>query len=157
MDTPTLSRFFGLHFVIPFILLGLVGVHILLLHSTGSKNPLTIKSKGDKVSFLPYFWFKDVFGFLLRFIFVYGIFFIRPESLVEYQKFIQANFLVTPSHIQPEWYFLAAYAVLRAIPRKLGGVIALASFVLILYILALGSNPANSRPNRFNSLGKLLF
>ena len=133
MDYPTLTRFFSLHFLVPFLILGLVMAHVLLLHERGSKNPLGLKSKGDKVLFTPYYGIKDLFGFFLYFFFV-CFFICFPEDFMEYQNFIEANALVTPTHIQPEWYFLGAYAVLRCIPKKLGGVVGLCLFVLVFFL-----------------------
>lgn len=140
MDYPTLSRFFRLHFLFPFILLALAGAHIVVLHETGSRNPLGIGSGRDKAIFYPYYLAKDTMGFLIVPGSLILLFFMLPWVFTEYQKFIPANSLVTPPHIQPEWYFLAAYAVLRAIPSKLGGVIALVAFVAILLILPVFAN-----------------
>lgn len=139
VNSATLVRFFSLHFLLPFVILFLVVIHIIFLHVTGSNNPLFIESKGDKVSFNPYFVYKDILGFVLSF-FVLIIFFIYYESFIESQNFIQSKSLVTPEHIQPEWYFLSAYAVLRSVPRKLGGVLLLLFFILILYFLPFFSN-----------------
>lgn len=139
VDYPTLRRFFRLHFIIPFIIRFFVVLHVLFLHNYGSNNPLYTSSHGDKVRFNPYFIYKDLLGYLIRF-FLLIIFLFYYESFIESQNFIQSNRLVTPEHIQPEWYFLSAYAVLRAVPNKLGGVVFLFSFVLILYFLPLISN-----------------
>lgn len=137
MDYPTLTRFFALHYLLPLIIVVVMLIHVLYLHETGSNNPLGVGRKGDKLGFHPYFSLKDVWGGLVGVGGVYFLFFQSPESFVEYQNFIPANFMVTPPHIQPEWYFLSAYAVLRAIPRKLGGVLALVGFVLVYYFLPL--------------------
>lgn len=146
VDYPTLTRFFALHYLLPFIILAFVFMHVIYLHETGSNNPLGLNTSGDKVPFFPYFLFKDVVGFIIRFILVYWVFMIMPEGFVEYQNFTQANSLITPTHIQPEWYFLSAYAVLRAIPNKLGGVLALVLFIVILYIfpMLVGKNVRNN-------------
>lgn len=135
VDYPTLTRFFRLHFLLPFILLFLVVIHVIFLHEKGSKKPVGVNSEGDKISFFPYFLIKDILGFIIRFLCIILVFFIFPEKFMEYQNYIQSKPLVTPTHIQPEWYFLSAYAVLRAVPKKLGGVIALLMFILILYTL----------------------
>lgn len=131
---PTLTRFFSLHFILPIVIAGFVLIHIILLHDTGSKNPLGLSSAGDKVPFHPYFTIKDVFGFRL----VLGLFFLIAICIPDYfgdpENYIEANPLVTPIHIQPEWYFLPAYAILRAIPKKLGGVIALLMSILVLFL-----------------------
>lgn len=136
MDYPTLTRFFSFHFLFPFILVVLVIIHLLFLHETGSLNPLGLKSKRDKVYFFPFFSKKDILGLILVIILIY-IFLVVPKKFMEYQKFLEAKALVTPTHIQPEWYFLPAYAVLRSIPKKLGGVVALVMFLLMLFFLPL--------------------
>jgi len=135
VDNATLTRFFTFHFVLPFIIAGLSIVHLLFLHQTGSNNPLGIKSNVDKIPFHPYFSFKDIFGFI---VILWGLFILallRPYLLGDTENFIPANPLVTPVHIQPEWYFLFAYAILRSIPNKLGGAIALVASIAILLIL----------------------
>jgi ubiquinol-cytochrome c reductase cytochrome b subunit len=134
VDYPTLTRFFSLHFLVPFVLLFFVILHLIFLHERGSKNPLGVSSKKDKIYFFPFFFLKDTFGFFTIF-FLFFVFFFRPRRFFEFQKFLEANPLVTPTHIQPEWYFLPAYAVLRAIPKKLGGVLALVSFIFILFFI----------------------
>merc|ERR1719402_863860 len=134
---PTLTRFFSFHFICPFIIAALVMIHLLYLHQTGSNNPLGSNSNIEKLPFHPYFTIKDLFGFL----FVLTLFFIfillEPYTLGDPENFIPANPLVTPVHIQPEWHFLLAYAILRSIPNKLGGVIALALSIAILFICPL--------------------
>ena len=134
VDNATLLRFFSLHFLIPFIILGIVIVHLVFLHETGSNNPLGLNSNFDKVLFHPYFSLKDIFGVIVLFIFFIIIIFYFPRLLGDPENFIPANSLVTPIHIQPEWYFLIAYAILRSIPNKLGGVIALAFSIVILCV-----------------------
>jgi len=136
---PTLVRFFSFHYLLPFILRGLVIIHLRYLHERGSNNPLGFQNV-DKLKFSPYFIFKDVLGFLIIG-YLYFFFILRfPWLLGDTENFIEANPLITPVHIQPEWYFLFAYAILRAIPNKLGGVIALLFSVLILYFLVFQSN-----------------
>jgi ubiquinol-cytochrome c reductase cytochrome b subunit len=134
VDNATLTRFFSLHFLLPFVVAGIRIVHLLFLHQTGSNNPLGIRSNFDKVFFHPYFSFKDIFGFIAMLSLLSYICFMAPWMLGDPENFIPANPLVTPVHIQPEWYFLIAYAILRSIPNKLGGVIALALSILILII-----------------------
>ena len=134
VDNATLIRFFSLHFILPFLIAGLSIVHLLFLHQTGRNNPLGLNSNFDKISFHPYFTSKDLFGFFVIFICLGGICFFYPWLLGDPENFIPANPLVTPVHIQPEWYFLMAYAILRSIPNKLGGVIALALSIIILII-----------------------
>ena len=134
VDNSTLVRFFSLHFILPFIILGIRGVHLLFLHQTGSRNPLGLNRNFDKISFHPYFSWKDLFGGFILIFSLILICFIRPWLLGDPENFLPANPLVTPVHIQPEWYFLMAYAILRSIPNKLGGVIALAISILILIV-----------------------
>jgi len=134
VDNATLTRFFTLHFLLPFVVLGAVGVHLLFLHQTGRNNPLGVSRNFDKVRFHPYFTFKDIFGFFLMLLLLTIICLWTPWILGDPENFIPANPLVTPVHIQPEWYFLMAYAILRAIPNKLGGVVALVISIAILII-----------------------
>lgn len=130
---PTLTRFFSLHYVFPFIIAVFVIFHLVFLHDTGSKNPLGIESEGDKIPFHPYFTIKDVAGFMIVLFTFFVIVVASPDYFGDPEKYLEANPLVTPVHIQPEWYFLPAYAILRAIPNKLGGVIALLLSILILF------------------------
>lgn len=132
VDNATLTRFFTFHFLLPFIVAALTIVHLLFLHQTGSNNPLGINANFDKIPFHPYFSFKDIFGFIIIIIFLFLLTIIDPYGLGDPDNFIPANPLVTPPHIQPEWYFLFAYAILRSIPNKLGGVIALVFSIAIL-------------------------
>ena len=134
VDNATLTRFFSLHFLLPFVIAGIRGVHLLFLHQTGRNNPLGINRNFDKISFHPYFSSKDLFGFFIIIILLIIICFFFPWTLGDPENFIPANPLVTPVHIQPEWYFLIAYAILRSIPNKLGGVVALAMSIIILII-----------------------
>nr|APD14860.1 cytochrome b [Anisolabididae sp. NS-2016] len=135
VNSATLTRFFMLHFLLPFIVLAFVMIHLLFLHQTGSNNPLGMNSNMDKIPFHPYFSFKDLFGFFILLFMLTFLSLITPYMLGDPDNFIPANPLVTPIHIQPEWYFLFAYAILRSIPNKLGGVIALAFSIAILFFL----------------------
>nr|UPX88510.1 cytochrome b [Tachina fera] len=135
VDNATLTRFFTFHFILPFIVLAATLIHILFLHETGSNNPLGINSNTDKIPFHPYFTYKDIVGFILMTMMLILLVLINPYLLGDPDNFIPANPLVTPIHIQPEWYFLFAYAILRSIPNKLGGVIALVLSIAILAIL----------------------
>ncbi len=135
VENPTLTRFFSLHFMLPFLILGIVIVHLLYLHQLGSFNPLGLSLNKDKLRFHPYFSFKDLLGYSVSFFSLLLLRMRYPWILGDPENFIQANPLVTPVHIQPEWYFLFAYAILRSIPNKLGGVVALALAVLILLII----------------------
>lgn len=140
VDNATLTRFYSLHFIIPFVILSLTIVHLIFLHQTGSNNPLGIKSNIDKIPFHPYFSVKDILGFLLIIIIFILFIIIEPYLLGDPDNFIPANPLVTPNHIQPEWYFLFAYAILRSIPNKLGGVIALFISIFILIFIPILNN-----------------
>lgn len=132
---PTLRRFFALHFFLPFVLIGIMIIHLLFLHQKGRSNPIGIYRNYDKILFHPYFSWKDILGVVIFLNIFFYLCIINPWLLGDPENFIPANPLVTPTHIQPEWYFLFAYAILRAIPNKLGGVIALVLSVIVLYIL----------------------
>uniref|UniRef100_A0AAU6QFJ1 Cytochrome b n=1 Tax=Gatzara jubilaea TaxID=3114391 RepID=A0AAU6QFJ1_9NEOP len=135
VDNATLTRFFTFHFLLPFIVAAATMIHLLFLHQTGSNNPLGMNSNFDKIPFHPYFSFKDIIGFILMTFMLLMITLYAPYGLGDPDNFIPANPLVTPVHIQPEWYFLFAYAILRSIPNKLGGVIALVMSIAILFIM----------------------
>lgn len=135
VDNATLNRFFSLHYLLPFILVALVVVHLIALHEHGSNNPLGISSNVDKLSFHPYFTYKDLVGILFFFLIFFGFIFYQPNLMGHPDNYIPANPLVTPVSIVPEWYFLPFYAILRAIPSKLGGVICMFASLLILLAL----------------------
>nr|AXS65228.1 cytochrome b [Cerambycidae sp. 8 KM-2017] len=156
VDNATLNRFFALHFLLPFIVSALVMIHLLFLHQTGSSNPLGTNSNYDKLPFHPFFSFKDIIGFLIMSASLIILTLYNPYLLGDPDNFTPANPLVTPVHIQPEWYFLFAYAILRSIPNKLGGVIALVLSIAILYIMPfMKINKFQS--NQFYPLNKVLF
>lgn len=156
VSNATLNRFFSLHYLFPFILCGLILIHLVLLHDSGSNNPLGINSKTDKVPFHTYYTSKDVVGFIIIFILISVLIFYTPNILGDVENFTKANPLITPTHIMPEWYFLFAYAILRAIPNKLGGVIALISSILVLLVIPfLHTNKLQSL--NFRPLGKLFY
>nr|AWU49036.1 cytochrome b [Pseudophacopteron sp. DMP-2018] len=136
VDNPTLNRFFTIHFLLPFILSMLIIFHLIFLHETGSSNPLGTPFSNDKIPLYPYFVIKDLLGFIMFFLVFLFIILIFPYLLNDPDNFIPANPMNTPPHIQPEWYFLFAYSILRAIPNKLGGVIALVFSILILMTLS---------------------
>nr|ASR74904.1 cytochrome b [Sinotaia quadrata] len=140
VDNATLTRFFALHFLLPFIIVVMSIMHLLFLHETGSNNMLYINSDVEKVSFHVYYSYKDLFGFVIVLFLFSCLVLFFPQLLSDSENFISANQLVTPVHIQPEWYFLFAYAILRSVPNKLGGVIALLLTILILLILPLTNN-----------------
>nr|YP_010426658.1 cytochrome b [Aoria nigripes]USM11444.1 cytochrome b [Aoria nigripes] len=135
VDNATLTRFFAFHFIFPFIVLAMVIIHLLFLHQTGSNNPSGINSNIDKIPFHPYFSYKDILGFMTLMMLMTMLTLMNPYLLGDPDNFTPANPLVTPIHIQPEWYFLFAYAILRSIPNKLGGVIALVMSIAILYMM----------------------
>nr|YP_010304737.1 cytochrome b [Lepisiota frauenfeldi]ULM64008.1 cytochrome b [Lepisiota frauenfeldi]WEY05528.1 cytochrome b [Lepisiota frauenfeldi]WEY05541.1 cytochrome b [Lepisiota frauenfeldi]WEY05554.1 cytochrome b [Lepisiota frauenfeldi]WEY05606.1 cytochrome b [Lepisiota frauenfeldi] len=144
INNATLNRFFSLHFILPFIISMMVMIHLLFLHETGSSNPLGTNSNLYKIPFHNYFTFKDNLGFMI-FILIFWIINLEyPYMFSDPDNFLPANPMITPIHIQPEWYFLFAYAILRSIPNKLGGVIALLSSILILYLLPFMNMKFNS-------------
>nr|ANH54443.1 cytochrome b [Cycloneda sanguinea] len=156
IDNATLNRFYSLHFIMPFIISAMIMIHLLFLHNNGSSNPLGTNSNIDKISFHPYFSLKDLLGFLLMLWIMINITTINPYMLSDPDNFITANPLSTPVHIQPEWYFLFAYAILRSIPNKLGGVIALIMSIAILYLMPF-INKKLMKNNSFYSFNKMLF
>nr|YP_010728474.1 cytochrome b [Synendotendipes impar]WEF49715.1 cytochrome b [Synendotendipes impar] len=156
VDNATLTRFFSFHFLFPFIIIAFTMIHLLFLHQTGSNNPLGINSNSDKIPFHPYYSFKDIFGFMMLLMGLTFICLIAPYALGDPDNFIPANPLVTPPHIQPEWYFLFAYAILRSIPNKLGGVIALVMSIAILFILPF-TNKFTFQSSQFYPINQILF
>lgn len=156
VDNATLNRFYTIHFVLPFIITGVVILHIALLHQYGSTNPLGVCAKLDTVPFYPYFVLKDIFG-LTIFLFCFGILvFFYPRALGHPDNYIPANALITPAHIVPEWYFLIFYAVLRAIPNKLGGVLGMGASIGILFLVPFLYKPKFTGP-RFKPLFCIFF
>ncbi|YP_009725129.1 cytochrome b (mitochondrion) [Drosophila subobscura] len=156
VDNATLTRFFTFHFILPFIVLTMTMIHLLFLHQTGSNNPIGLNSNIDKIPFHPYFTFKDIVGFIVMIFLLISLVLINPNLLGDPDNFIPANPLVTPAHIQPEWYFLFAYAILRSIPNKLGGVIALVLSIAILMILPF-YNLSKFRGIQFYPINQILF
>nr|YP_010580075.1 cytochrome b [Chironomus tentans]UZS77127.1 cytochrome b [Chironomus tentans] len=156
VDNATLTRFFSFHFLFPFIIAAFTMIHLLFLHQTGSNNPLGINSNSDKIPFHPYFSYKDIFGFVVMLMFLTFLTLIAPYMLGDPDNFIPANPLVTPPHIQPEWYFLFAYAILRSIPNKLGGVIALVMSIAILFVLPF-TNKFTFQSTQFYPINQILF
>nr|AKQ13028.1 cytochrome b [Pachytriton granulosus] len=156
VDKATLTRFFAFHFLLPFLIAGVSIIHLLFLHETGSNNPTGVPSNQDKISFHPYFSYKDLLGFLLALLTLVLIALIVPNLLVDPENFIPANPLMAPPHIKPEWYFLFAYAILRSIPNKLGGVIALLMSILILMFIPM-LHTSKQRSLMFRSTSQILF
>nr|AID51268.1 cytochrome b [Astyanax aeneus] len=137
VDNATLTRFFAFHFLLPFVIIAATLLHALFLHETGSNNPAGLNSDSDKISFHPYFSYKDLLGFMIMLTALTSLALFSPNLLGDPENFTPANPLVTPPHIKPEWYFLFAYAILRSIPNKLGGVLALLFSILVLMLVPL--------------------
>nr|AEP27599.1 cytochrome b [Cionus olens] len=156
VDNATLNRFFTFHFLFPFIVMALVIIHLLFLHQTGSNNPLGTNSNIDKTLFHPFFTLKDLVGFLILTFMLVMLSLQNPYLLGDPDNFTPANPMVTPIHIQPEWYFLFAYAILRSIPNKLGGVLALMMSVMILYLVPF-INKKKYQSTQFYPINKILF
>nr|YP_097270.1 cytochrome b [Hydromantes brunus]AAU20720.1 cytochrome b [Hydromantes brunus] len=156
VDKATLTRFFAFHFILPFIISGMSIIHLLFLHETGSNNPTGLNSNSDKISFHPYFLYKDLLGFLFMLFFLMMLSLFYPSILGDPENFTPANPLITPPHIQPEWYFLFAYAILRSIPNKLGGVLALAASILILILIPI-LNTSKHRSLSFRPTTQMMF
>nr|QTC08238.1 cytochrome b [Nigronia serricornis] len=156
IENATLTRFFTFHFLFPFIIMALTMIHLLFLHQTGSNNPIGINSNFDKIPFHPYFSFKDLVGFIIMSAMLILLTLLNPYLLGDPDNFTPANPLVTPVHIQPEWYFLFAYAILRSIPNKLGGVIALVMSIAILFSFPF-THSAKFQGIQFYPINQLLF
>lgn len=156
VDNATLNRFFSLHYLLPFVLAALIAVHFLALHQHGSNNPLGISSNVDKLPFHPYYTYKDLVGVLVFFLIFFGFVFYQPNLLGHADNYIPANPLVTPQSIVPEWYFLPFYAILRAIPSKLGGVLGMFFSILILFILPFVET-SKVRGNGFRPIMKIFY
>nr|WKE36372.1 cytochrome b [Scutiger sp. f SZ-2023]WKE36375.1 cytochrome b [Scutiger sp. f SZ-2023]WKE36376.1 cytochrome b [Scutiger sp. f SZ-2023] len=156
VDNATLTRFFTFHFLLPFMIIGVSMIHLLFLHETGSSNPTGLNSNSDKVPFHPYFSYKDLLGaaIMLSPLSLLSLFY--PNLLGDPDNFTPANPLITPPHIKPEWYFLFAYAILRSIPNKLGGVLALAMSILILMAVPI-LHTSNQRSLMFRPLSQIFF
>nr|AKS04318.1 cytochrome b [Parasagitta elegans] len=156
VDNATLTRFFTFHFLVPFVATVMAGLHIFLLHATGSNNPLGVNSTSDKIPFHWYYSVKDMMGFVLLLSLLFTLMIYAPNFLGEPDNFIAANPMMTPAHIMPEWYFLFSYCALRSIPNKLGGVIALFCSLLILLALPL-INDCSMKGSAFYPLAGSMF
>nr|QED58124.1 cytochrome b [Garra culiciphaga]QED58126.1 cytochrome b [Garra culiciphaga] len=156
VDNATLTRFFAFHFLLPFIVAAATILHLLFLHETGSNNPIGLNSDADKISFHPYFTYKDLLGFVVLLIALTSLSLFSPNLLGDPENFTPANPLVTPPHIKPEWYFLFAYAILRSIPNKLGGVLALLFSILVLMVVPL-LHTSKQRGLTFRPITQFLF
>nr|YP_009368792.1 cytochrome b [Sarcocheilichthys kiangsiensis]ARN58037.1 cytochrome b [Sarcocheilichthys kiangsiensis]ASL06239.1 cytochrome b [Sarcocheilichthys kiangsiensis] len=156
VDNATLTRFFAFHFLLPFIIAAATIIHLLFLHETGSNNPAGLNSDADKISFHPYFSYKDLLGFVLMLLALTSLALFSPNLLGDPDNFTPANPMVTPPHIKPEWYFLFAYAILRSIPNKLGGVLALLSSILVLMVVPI-LHTSKQRGLTFRPVTQFLF
>nr|AIY50991.1 cytochrome b [Noturus miurus]AIY50993.1 cytochrome b [Noturus miurus] len=156
VDNATLTRFFAFHFLLPFAIIAATLLHALFLHETGSNNPTGLNSDADKISFHPYFSYKDLLGFVMLIVALTSLALFSPNLLGDPENFTPANPLVTPPHIKPEWYFLFAYAILRSIPNKLGGVLALLFSILVLMVIPL-LHTSKQRGLTFRPASQLLF
>lgn len=156
VDNPTLNRFFSLHFTFPFIIIGAVFLHLILLHEVGSNNPLGVSLKTENISFYPYFYTKDLFGLMILFLIFFIFIFYYPNTLGHPDNYIEANTMKTPLHIVPEWYFLPFYAILRSIPNKIGGVIAMFGSLIILLTIPF-TNSSEIRSTSFRPIFKVCY
>nr|AHE40917.1 cytochrome b [Barbus carpathicus] len=156
VDNATLTRFFAFHFLLPFIIAAATILHLLFLHETGSNNPIGLNSDADKISFHPYFTYKDLLGFVVMLLALTLLALFSPNLLGDPENFTPANPLITPPHIKPEWYFLFAYAILRSIPNKLGGVLALLFSILVLMLVPL-LHTSKQRGLTFRPVTQFLF
>nr|ABM05569.1 cytochrome b [Xenophallus umbratilis] len=156
VDNATLTRFLAFHFLLPFIIAAVTLVHLIFLHETGSNNPIGLNSDADKISFHPYFSYKDLLGFAFLLTTLIALALFSPNLLGDPENFTPANPLVTPPHIKPEWYFLFAYAIVRSIPNKLGGVLALLASILVLMLVPL-LHTSKQRSLTFRPLTQTLF
>jgi quinol-cytochrome oxidoreductase complex cytochrome b subunit len=156
VDNPTLNRFFSLHFTFPFLILGAVFIHLSLLHEVGSNNPLGLTLKVENVPFYPYFYIKDLFGLIVLFFIFFAFIFYMPNQLGHPDNYIEANPMKTPLHIVPEWYFLPFYAILRSIPDKLGGVLAMFGSLLVLLVIPF-TNISEIRSTTFRPVYKFFY
>nr|AIG72137.1 cytochrome b [Katsuwonus pelamis] len=156
VDNATLTRFFAFHFLFPFVIAAMTILHLLFLHETGSNNPIGLNSNADKISFHPYFSYKDLLGFAILLVALASLALFSPNLLGDPDNFTPANPMVTPPHIKPEWYFLFAYAILRSIPNKLGGVLALLASILVLMVVPF-LHTSKQRTLTFRPVSQFLF
>nr|AFX67416.1 cytochrome b [Glossolepis dorityi]AFX67417.1 cytochrome b [Glossolepis incisus]AFX67422.1 cytochrome b [Glossolepis pseudoincisus] len=156
VDNATLTRFLAFHFLLPFIIVAMTMVHLIFLHETGSNNPTGLNSDADKISFHPYFSYKDLLGFTILLLGLTSLALFMPNLLGDPDNFTPANPLMTPPHIKPEWYFLFAYAILRSIPNKLGGVLALLFSILVLMVVPI-LHTSKQQSLTFRPLTQFLF
>ena len=156
INNATLNRFFSLHFFLPFIIAGASALHLALLHKEGSNNPLGVDSNMDTVPFYPYYVVKDIFAFFCFLLFFSFFVFYFPNLLGHPDNYIKADPMQTPAHIVPEWYFLPFYAILRSIPDKLGGVVAMGGALIILFLIPF-TNTSEVRSTTFRPIFKIFY
>jgi ubiquinol-cytochrome c reductase cytochrome b subunit len=156
VDNPTLNRFFSLHFTLPFIIVGVVLIHLVLLHEVGSNNPLGLTLKTENIPFYPYFYTKDLFGLIVLFLVFFTFVFYYPNTLGHADNYVEANPMKTPLHIVPEWYFLPFYAILRSIPNKIGGVVGMFGSLIILLTIPF-TNSSEIRSTAFRPMYKIAY
>ena len=158
VDNPTLNRFFSLHYLLPFMLAAVVGLHIWAFHEVGNNNPtgVEVKDSHDTVAFTPYYTVKDLYAIVVFFIFFAWMMFMVPNFMGHPDNYIPADPLVTPPHIVPEWYFLPFYAILRAVPDKLGGVLLMFGAIAVLFVLP-WLDTSKVRSMNYRPLGKIAF
>nr|ABY48633.1 cytochrome b [Xantusia sp. Yucca Valley] len=155
VDNATLTRFFAFHFILPFIIIAMTMLHLLFLHETGSNNPTGLNANTDKISFHPFLSYKDLVGVMMITMLLLILALFSPSLLGDPENFTPANPMMTPPHIKPEWYFLFAYAILRSIPNKLGGVLALLLSIMILVIVPL-LHTAKQRSSMFRPMSQMI-
>nr|QLY90270.1 cytochrome b [Glossiphonia concolor] len=156
VDNATLNRFFSFHFLLPFVMVAMVVLHLLFLHQTGSNNPLGINSDSDRIPFHPYYTIKDSLGFSISISLFLILVLFNPNLFSDPENFLMASSSVTPLHIKPEWYFLWIYAILRSVPNKLGGVVAAFSGILIMYLMPI-TNYMKKNSVNFYPMNKMFF
>lgn len=156
VDNATLNRFFSFHFLLPFVIVAIVVLHLLFLHQTGSNNPLGINRDSDRIPFHPYYTIKDSLGFSISISLFLILVLFNPNLFRDPENFLMARSSVTPLHIKPEWYFLWIYAILRSVPNKLGGVVAAFSGILIIYLIPI-TNYMKKNSVNFYPINKIFF
>nr|YP_009244929.1 cytochrome b [Metaphire guillelmi]AMO27053.1 cytochrome b [Metaphire guillelmi] len=156
VDNATLNRFFSFHFILPFIIIGATILHIMFLHQTGSNNPIGVNADSERIPFHSYYSIKDALGYMVAVTGLSCLVLFEPNLFTDPENFLMSNPLVTPIHIKPEWYFLWMYAILRSIPNKLGGVLALFAAIVVMFIMPM-TTMSSKRSLSFYPMNQLLF
>nr|YP_009244877.1 cytochrome b [Amynthas morrisi]AMO26975.1 cytochrome b [Amynthas morrisi] len=156
VDNATLNRFFSFHFILPFIIIGATILHIMFLHQTGSNNPIGINADSERIPFHSYYSIKDALGYMIAITGLSCLVLFEPNLFTDPENFLMSNPLVTPIHIKPEWYFLWMYAILRSIPNKLGGVLALFAAIVVMFIMPM-TTMSNKRSLSFYPVNQFMF